>query len=368
MSQAIPDAAEVDTDAEATAPAPTSSSAIARFGAELLGTFMLVLAILATAMYGAFIGNAGTLSTALAAGLVLLAAIASLGHVSGGHFNPAVSLGAAIGGRIGWVDMLAYWVAQIAGACLAGLVLLATFPRTSETGAASGSVPDNLAQQFFQSAANGFGEHAPIAIGTSGALEITTLSAVLIEVVVTALFVGVFLGVTDRRATRRIVPLAMGFAFAALLLVAAPFTNGSLNPARSFAATVFAGDWAWGQLWVFLVAPLGGAAVAALFYRAFAFSPAEQYGVEEEYEEYEELEIEVEATQEGTTEPTPRADVAGPASIELDPRDEESPEEEDASESGSTEGEDVATDESDSEPAQEDDPEESSPRGDSPTA
>lgn len=248
---------------------------LARFGAEFLGTFILVLAILATAMYGNFVGNAGTLSVALAGGIALLAAVAAFGHVSGGHFNPAVTLGAAIAGRTSWANVLPYWIGQIIGAVVAGLILLATAPYASEAQVASGGLPEKFTQTLFQATANGFASHTPLATATQGALEISLLSALLIETVVTAIFVGVILAVTDRRAGGQIAPVAIGLTLGALILVAAPFTNASLNPARSFASALFGGAWTWGQLWVFVVGPMVGAAIAALFYRVFTLTPAQ---------------------------------------------------------------------------------------------
>jgi aquaporin Z len=251
-------------------------SLLARLGAEAFGTFFLVLSILGVALYGRFTGAGLVLPVALAGGIALLAAIAAVGHVSGGHFNPAVTLGAAIGGRTAWRDVLPYWLAQIVGGIIASLILFATLPSAALPILQQNAViADATKQAFISGTANGFGEHSPLAASTSGAFSFEWFSAFLIEVVVTAIFVGVILGVTDKRSNSKLAPTAIGLSLAALLLIAAPFTNGSLNPARSIAAAIFSDSWALSQLWLFIVAPLVGAAIAALFYRAFAFAPVQ---------------------------------------------------------------------------------------------
>lgn len=251
-------------------------SLLARLGAEAFGTFFLVLSILGVALYGRFTGAGLVLPVALAGGIALLAAIAAVGHVSGGHFNPAVTLGAAIGGRTAWRDVLPYWLAQIVGGIIASLILFATLPSAALPILQQNAViADATKQAFISGTANGFGEHSPLAASTGGAFSFEWFSAFLIEVVVTAIFVGVILGVTDKRSNSKLAPTAIGLSLAALLLIAAPFTNGSLNPARSIAAAIFSDSWALSQLWLFIVAPLVGAAIAALFYRAFAFAPVQ---------------------------------------------------------------------------------------------
>ncbi|WP_435738859.1 aquaporin [Cellulosimicrobium sp. PMB13] len=251
----------------------------ARLGAEVFGTFFLVLAIVGVAMWARFFNGNLVLSVAFAGGVALLAAIAAVGHVSGGHFNPAVTLGAAIGGRTAWRDVLPYWLAQVVGAVLAGLVLLATIPRSSlEVLQQNTLIDEATTAALFRTTANGFDAHSPLASTFAAAgVEVTVglAAALLVEVVATAVLVGVILGVTDNRTRSTIAPIAIGLALAALLLIAAPFTNASLNPARSTVSAVFGGDWALSQLWLFWAAPLLGAAIAGLFYRAFAFAPAQ---------------------------------------------------------------------------------------------
>ncbi|WP_264032077.1 MIP/aquaporin family protein [Cellulosimicrobium sp. SH8] len=255
-------------------PAPTETVAVvqpsllARLGAEVFGTFFLVLAIVGVALY-TFVSQQNALAVGLAGGIAVIAGAAAVGNVSGGHFNPAVTLGAAIGGRTAWRDVLPYWVAQLVGAILAGLVLLATVPST---------LPQLLGQDgrggVFVATANGYGSFSSLATASQGGTEFGLVQALLIETIVTAVFVGVILGVTDKRASVQYAPVVIGLTLTALIIVAAPITNASLNPARSMASAVFAGDGdLWKQQWVFWVAPLLGAAIAGLFYRAFAFAP-----------------------------------------------------------------------------------------------
>jgi len=252
---------------------------LARLGAEVFGTFVLVLAIVGVALYLRFTNAGIVLPVAFAGGVALAGAIAAVGHVSGGHFNPAVTLGAASGGRTAWRDVLPYWLAQFVGAALAGLVLLATTPQGAaqlEWLAQNGLIAEATRAAVFSGTANGFGEHSPLAGLTGGNLEFSFASALLVEVVVTAIFVGVILGVTDKRVNSKVAPFAIGLTLSALLLVAAPVTNGSLNPARSLASAILAQPWALEQFWqLFLWGPLLGAAIAGLFYRAFAFAPAQ---------------------------------------------------------------------------------------------
>ncbi|MBE7699462.1 aquaporin [Oerskovia sp. Sa1BUA8] len=251
-------------------------SLLARLGAEAFGSFFLVLAILGVTLYSVGGLGAGTLGVALAGGIALLGGIAAVGHVSGGHFNPAVTLGAAIGGRTAWGDVLPYWLAQLVGGVVASAVLFATIPSSAlAVLQQSGLIADATQQAFLSSTANGFDTHSPLAVATNGAFAFSLWSALIIEIVAAAILVGVVLGVTDKRTSSRVAPVAIGLTYAVLILVVTPFTNAGLNPARSFAAAVFAGGWTWGQLWLFVVAPLAGAAIAGLFYRAFAFAPVQ---------------------------------------------------------------------------------------------
>ncbi|GAA1714081.1 hypothetical protein GCM10009809_07870 [Isoptericola hypogeus] len=254
---------------ESTAP---EHGLFARLAAEAFGTFVLVLGIVGTATFNA-VNSGQILPVALAGGILVMGAIAAVGGVSGGHFNPAVTFGLALAGRTPWRDLLPYWVAQFVGGIAASAVMYSIIPDAfpALTGAA-----DKAA--LFQGTANGFGTHSPLAALTaqSGSpAEFSMWAAVLVEVVVTAVFVGVILGVTSKRTTVNYAPVVIGLTLGAMLIVAWPVTNASLNPARSLASAVFAGGWTWGQFFqVFLWAPLVGAALAALFYRAFAPVPA----------------------------------------------------------------------------------------------
>ncbi len=258
----------------------TGPSLVARLGAEAFGTFTLVLVGLGIALYSTVSGLGGTLGVALGFGLAVLAGIIAVGHISGGHFNPAVTLGAAIGGRTAWRDVLPYWLAQLIGGILAAAILFITIPDKLPGLLVQGGTATS--KSFFSSVANGFASHSPLSVASQGQVEFSTAIALLVEIVVTAVFVGVILGATDRRSANVQAPFAIGLALAVLILVAIPVTNASLNPARSTAAAVFSDSWALSQLWLFWVAPLVGAALAGLIYRAFAAEPAEDNLLEED--------------------------------------------------------------------------------------
>jgi len=255
---------------------PMRPSLLARLGAEALGTFFLVLVGIGVSLYSA-LSSAGALGVALGFGLTLIGGTIALGHVSGGHFNPAVTIGAAIAGRTPWRDVLPYWLAQILGGALATAALFLTIPPTLLTLVGAGTTT----RSFFAATANGYGEHSPLATLSGGQASFDLLPALLIEIVATALLVGVVLGATNRRAQHTLAPFAMGLTYAVLILVAWPITNGSLNPARSTAAAIFSDSWAFGQLWLFWVAPVVGAALAGLAYRAFTAEPVEDNLLEE---------------------------------------------------------------------------------------
>lgn len=219
-----------------------------RLAAEFFGTFWLVFggcgsAVLAAAFPELGIGFAGV---ALAFGLTVVTMAYAVGGISGGHFNPAVSLGLAVGGRLDWKDLIPYWVAQVLGAIVAAAALYAI---------ASGKA-DWTAGGF---ATNGYGELSPGGYALS--------SALLIETILTAGFLIVILGSTSKIAPAGFGPLAIGLALTLIHLVAIPVTNTSVNPARSTGVALFAETAALGQLWVFWVAPLIGAAIGALIWR-----------------------------------------------------------------------------------------------------
>ncbi len=255
------------TDADVTGPqSPPSTEPeyglFAQLGAEVFGTFVLVLAGVGTALYAGVTGvGGGILAVALAFGIAVIAGAVTVGHISGGHFNPAVTLGAAIAGRVPWISVVPYWLAQLVGGALAAAVL---FIVTADLEALAGNEAS-----FFSGTANGFAEHSPIAAAAGSGFGL--MGALVIEIAVTAVFVTVILGATSERAPKALAPVAIGLTLTAMLLVAAPVTNGSLNPARSTAAAIFSEPWALQQLWVFWVGPLVGAAIAgAIAYVIFS--------------------------------------------------------------------------------------------------
>ena len=216
-----------------------------RLGAEFLGTAWLVFggcgsAVLAAAFPELGIGFVGV---ALAFGLTVLTMAYAVGHISGGHFNPAVTVGLWAGGRFKAGDILPYWVAQVLGA-VAGAFVLSLI--------ATGKAGFDLSGSGF--AANGYAEHSP------GGYSL--LAGFVAEVVLTFFFLVVILGSTDRRAPAGFAPIAIGLALTLIHLVGIPVTNTSVNPARSTAPALFVGGWALAQLWLFWLAPIVGAAAA----------------------------------------------------------------------------------------------------------
>ena len=217
--------------------------------AEFIGTFWLVLGGCGTAVLaGADVGFVGV---AIAFGLTVLTMAYAIGHVSGCHLNPAVSVGLVAGGRMPAKDLPAYVIAQVAGALVAALVLYLVVRGWADHGWAE------VKGEGF--AANGFGEHSPRGFDLSAAL--------IIEVVLTFVFLMVIMGVTDSRAPAGFAGLAIGLALTLIHLISIPVTNTSVNPARSTAPALFVGGWALAQLWVFWVAPIVGGALAGLVYK-----------------------------------------------------------------------------------------------------
>jgi aquaporin Z len=220
-----------------------------RLAAEFVGTFWLVLGGCGAAVLAAGFPEVGIglLGVSLAFGLTVLTMAYALGHVSGGHFNPAVTVGLWVGRRFEGRDVPAYIVTQVVAAVAAAGVLYVI-----ASGASGFSLDDGFA-------ANGFGEHSP------GGYSLT--AALVAELVLTAGFLIVILGATDRRAAKGFAPLAIGLSLTLIHLVSIPVTNTSVNPARSTGPALFVGDWAVTQLWLFWLAPILGAAVAGLSYR-----------------------------------------------------------------------------------------------------
>lgn len=196
----------------------------------------------------------GLLGVSLAFGLTVLTMAYAVGHISGGHFNPAVSLGLVVGGRFAAKDLPGYVIAQVLGAIAAAAVLYVI---------ASGEGGFDASAGF---AANGYGEHSP------GGYSM--VAALVIEVVLTAGFLIVILGATDGRAPTGFAPLPIGLALCLIHLISIPVTNTSVNPARSTSQAIFQGSWALDQLWLFWVAPLVGAVIGAVIYKMMS-GPAE---------------------------------------------------------------------------------------------
>ncbi|MBX9243932.1 aquaporin [Actinotalea ferrariae] len=235
----------------------------ARLGVEALGTFALVLVITGVALYGP-ISGADAVGVALAAGLVLVGVTSAFGHLSGGHFNPAVTLGTAIAGLTRWVDVPLYWLAQLLGGVAAGATVFLTIP---ESLPAALQVPD--VPTFFASTANSWGEFSRLWLASGEQTSFDQRTAFVVELVAAAVLTAVVLGTARRRWSFAPAPVAVGLTYAALFLLTSPITGGSANPARSTAAAVFSGGDAVGQLWLFWVAPLLGAALVGLGHFGF---------------------------------------------------------------------------------------------------
>jgi aquaporin Z len=227
-----------------------------KLAAEFLGTFWLVFGGCGSAVIAAAFPEVGIglLGVSFAFGLTVLTMAYAVGHVSGGHFNPAVSVGLLVGGRFSGSDLPGYVIAQVLGAVAAAAVLYLI---------ASGKEGfDAVASGF---AANGYGAHSP------GGYSL--LAALVAEVVLTFFFLLIILGSTDGRAPAGFAPIAIGLGLTLIHLISIPVTNTSVNPARSTGPALFVGGWAIGQLWLFWVAPIVGAALAGAAYRVVAGEP-----------------------------------------------------------------------------------------------
>ena len=221
-----------------------------RAGAEVLGTFWLVFGGCGSAVLAAAFPNVGIglLGVSFAFGLTVLTMAYAIGHISGCHLNPAVSIGLAVAKRFPGSELLAYIAAQVVGAVLAAGVLYLI---------ASGKAGFDLSGGF---ASNGYGTHSP------GGYEM--VSCLIAEVVLTFMFLMIILGATDRRAPAGFAPIPIGLGLTLIHLVGIPVTNLSVNPARSTGPAVFVGGWAIEQLWLFWLAPIVGAAMAGVAYPA----------------------------------------------------------------------------------------------------
>jgi aquaporin Z len=224
--------------------------------AEFIGTFWLVFGGCGSAVLAAGVPDVGIgwVGVSLAFGLTVLTMAYAIGHVSGCHLNPAVSIGLATAGRFAWSSVLPYVVVQVAGGVLAATVLYLI---------ASGNPSFLLANGL---AANGYGAHSP------GGYSL--MSGALAEVVLTMMFLFIILGASDERAPQGFAPLAIGLGLTLIHLIGIPVTNLSVNPARSTGPAVLVGGWAIQQLWLFWVAPIVGAVIGALTYGSLAARPA----------------------------------------------------------------------------------------------
>jgi len=217
--------------------------------AEFFGTFWLVLGGCGSAVLAAAFPDVGIglLGVSLAFGLTVLTMAFAIGHISGCHLNPAVSVGLWVGGRFPANQLLPYIVAQVVGAIVAGGVLYVI---------ASGQAGFDVAAGF---ASNGYGEHSPGGY--------TMMAALVTEIVMTMMFLVIILGATDERAPKGFAPIAIGLGLTLIHLISIPVTNTSVNPARSTGVGLYVGDWAVSQLWLFWVAPIVGAVIGAVIYK-----------------------------------------------------------------------------------------------------
>jgi len=239
----------------------TAPTMMHRLAAEFLGTFWLVLGGCGSAVFAAkFLSDGisvgiGFLGVATAFGLTVLTGVYAFGTLSGGHFNPAVTLGAALARRVEWKALPLYWIVQVIGGLIAGLVIYIV-----AKGKPGFDPKGNMA-------ANGFGEHSP------GGYALWAV--VIAEIVLTAVFLFVILGATDDRAPKGFAGLAIGLTLTLIHLVSIPISNTSVNPARSTGVAFFNANGAPGQLWVFWLAPLVGAAIAGIVYPLLFGRPEE---------------------------------------------------------------------------------------------
>jgi len=220
-----------------------------KYGAEFFGTFWLVLGGCGSAVLAAAFPDVGIglLGVSLAFGLTVLTMAFAIGHISGCHLNPAVSIGLWAGGRFPANQLLPYIVSQVLGAIVAGGVLYLI---------ASGQAGFSTAGGF---ASNGYAEHSPGGY--------TLLAALICEIVMTAMFLLIIMGATDKRAPAGFAPIAIGLGLTLIHLISIPVTNTSVNPARSTGVAVFVGGWAVAQLWLFWVAPIVGGVLGAWIYK-----------------------------------------------------------------------------------------------------
>lgn len=221
-----------------------------KYMAEVFGTFWLVLGGCGSAVLAAGFPDVGIglLGVSLAFGLTVLTMAFAIGHISGCHLNPAVTIGLWAGGRFDTKDVVPYIIAQVIGGVIAGGILYVI---------ATGQAGFDVFGSGF--AANGYGAHSPG--------QYSMVAALVTEVVMTMMFLIVIMGATDKRAPQGFAPIAIGLCLTLIHLISIPVTNTSVNPARSTGVAVFVGDWAVSQLWLFWVAPIVGGILGALIYK-----------------------------------------------------------------------------------------------------
>ncbi|CDT91673.1 MULTISPECIES: aquaporin Z [Vibrio] len=221
-----------------------------KYLAEAFGTFWLVLGGCGSAVLAAGFPDVGIglLGVALAFGLTVLTMAFAIGHISGCHLNPAVTVGLWAGGRFETKDVAPYIIAQVLGGLIAGGILYVI---------ATGQAGFDVVGSGF--AANGYGEHSPG--------QYSMLAALVSEVIMTMMFLIVIMGATDKRAPQGFAPIAIGLCLTLIHLISIPVTNTSVNPARSTAVAMYVGDWAVSQLWLFWVAPILGGVLGAVIYK-----------------------------------------------------------------------------------------------------
>jgi aquaporin Z len=239
------------------AAAPTDTPSFgARLGAEAVGTFVLVFGVVGTALYAAgFNGgdgglNVGFLGVSLALGLTVVVGAYAFGPVSGGHFNPAVTIGLAVAGRFAWKDVIGYIIAQLVAGIIASSLLLAIL---------AGGKGGNLTKQF-AGASTGFDNISP------GGYNL--VAVLLVEIITTAIFLWVIIGATSARAAAGFAPLAIGLTLTLVALIAIQVSNGSFNPARALATAIYGGPDAFAQVWATIVGPIVGAIIAGATFKA----------------------------------------------------------------------------------------------------
>ena len=234
----------------------TPAPLLPRLIAEAFGTLVLVGAVIGTAVFAS--ANTGYLGIALAAGLAVVVSAYAVGSISGGHFNPAVTLGVAAAGRMPWRDVLPYIAAQLVGAIVASSVMFAI----------AAGAPKSFFHAAIKSgfASNGYGDHSP------GGFDLA--SVIVVELVLTAVFLWIILSVTAPGSTTAgFAPLAIGLTLTVIHLISIPVSGTSVNPARSIATAIYGADWTRAQVWVFIIVPVVGGLVAGLTWK-FLFSHA----------------------------------------------------------------------------------------------